>query len=92
MPAKKRKAEVTQAELQAMYDKQEGVCAICYIELTLRSYIVDSCPSTHLVRGLLCRRCSSAIDLLNDSADVCRSAAEYLVGHYRLVRKFKAMQ
>ena len=42
---------------------------------------VDHCHTTGKIRGLLCRKCNTAIGLLNDNATVLRLAAEYLDEH-----------
>lgn len=71
-------------ELLAM---QGGVCAICKETCpTGRNLAVDHdhacCPGNEscgvCVRGLLCYRCNTAIGHLGDSAQIARSAADYL--------------
>lgn len=68
---------------RGMYDelraKQQGRCAIC--KRDDRVLAVDHDHSTGEIRGLLCRRCNSAIGFLGDSAAMAYSAAQYLASH-----------
>ncbi|MET8684823.1 endonuclease domain-containing protein [Streptomyces sp. NPDC004732] len=58
---------------------QGGLCAICRQSRT-RRLDVDHCHKTNVVRGLLCARCNRQLLArgLRDSAQVARSAADYL--------------
>lgn len=59
----------------ALLDKQGGVCPICRTDEDL---VVDHDHDTGIVRGLLCRRCNSAVGLLQDDPAMCRRAVAYL--------------
>jgi len=69
-----------------MFEQQNGCCAICKQSLILfgtkdQTHLianVDHCHTTNKIRGLLCRKCNTAIGLLNDNVTVLRLAAEYL--------------
>jgi hypothetical protein len=76
----KRRYNLTIEELQTLYEKQNHKCAICHqTELDLgRKLNVDHCHKTGKVRGLLCGSCNRALGLLQDRAEICLSAANYL--------------
>lgn len=58
---------------------QNGVCAICETKCkTQQMLCVDHDHLTNLVRGLLCRKCNSAIGNLKDSTALLRRAIDYL--------------
>jgi len=67
---------VTASEYSRMLTEQQSLCAIC--KVFLQEPNVDHNHITGEVRGLLCRKCNSAIGLLQDSATNCRNAAAYL--------------
>ncbi|MGW5735761.1 MULTISPECIES: endonuclease domain-containing protein [Streptomyces] len=66
-------------EYGVLFESQGRACAICRGTRT-RNLDVDHCHKTGLVRGLLCARCNRTLlgRGLRDSAQVARSAAEYL--------------
>jgi Recombination endonuclease VII len=72
------------SEYQDLYNKQEGQCAICKTHLNLD--VTDKKTKAHIdhnhttgeVRGLLCNNCNAGIGFLQDSALVCKLAADYL--------------
>lgn len=73
----------------ALFNKQEGVCAICGEPETAvdpRSKAVVCLAVDHVyglgtIRGLLCQRCNRAIGYLKDSAALLRKAAAYIDFH-----------
>lgn len=75
---------VTFKEVRAMFEKQNGVCAICKqvgfkMNKTLTySICLDHCHNTKKVRGLLCPNCNRALGLFQDNKQFLRSAIEYL--------------
>jgi len=77
---------IGQAEYAAMLERQQHVCAICLCpEETVdrrtgktKRLAVDHCHWTGLVRGLLCRRCNSALGMFRDSPQILRFATTYL--------------
>lgn len=72
-----RKAyKITQAVWDALYDQQDGRCAICGRDD--RDLVVDHNHGDGTIRGLLCSNCNTGIGLLGDDPDVLDAAAEYL--------------
>ena len=65
-------------EYQALFDAQQGRCAIC--GGTRRQRLsVDHSHATDLVRGLLCRMCNGRLlTAARDRPEVLRAAADYL--------------
>lgn len=63
-----------------MIEKQEGKCAICECELKFvgNQSVVDHCHKTHVIRGILCRACNTAIGLLKENDKHFRRAMQYL--------------
>lgn len=72
-------------QYQEMLESQNGVCAICGNNETVKQQgipqplSVDHCHETGKVRGLLCSRCNAAIGLLREDLDILASAASYLI-------------
>ena len=75
---------ITLADYDRMFEGQKGLCAICKDpERRIESGIVtrlcvDHDHKTGKVRGLLCRRCNSAIGLVNDDIVMLSRCIEYL--------------
>ena len=67
---------VTPKRFDEMLQEQAGRCLIC--EEPLRHPAVDHCHETGKVRGLLCRRCNTAIGGLHDDPALLQRAIEYL--------------
>jgi hypothetical protein len=71
-------------EYQKLFIEQEGCCYICHkhqsqLKTTLS---VDHNHLTKLVRGLLCRKCNTAIGMLDDKIENLERAIEYLRRSY----------
>lgn len=66
------------AHFVALYDAQDGCCAICKREITKEKCRIDHDHDTGKVRGLLCVSCNTGLGLFQDSPDVLSSAAGYL--------------
>ena len=64
--------------------QQNDRCAICYKHELVKQYgklsklSVDHCHKTNRVRGLLCKKCNSALGLFQDSPVLLSSAWQYL--------------
>jgi hypothetical protein len=70
---------MTRAEWKALVSEQDGCCAICGLRAEyVPSLAVDHCHKTGKVRGLLCRKCNTALGQLGDDPDRLRKAIEYL--------------
>jgi hypothetical protein len=81
-----RKFGITPEDYQRLHDEQRGLCASCgqpEIDIDARSkqvrYLaIDHCHATGKVRGLLCRRCNTALGLLGDDVTGVRRLLAYL--------------
>ena len=63
------------ADIAAMLDTQNGVCAIC--QKPMARVCVDHCHSTGKVRGLLCHGCNIKLPAV-DNPKYLKSALRYL--------------
>ena len=62
-----------------MLEQQNGCCKICTKECSSGMNLsVDHCHKTGKVRGLLCKKCNSALGMLNDDALLFKAAISYL--------------
>jgi hypothetical protein len=83
----KRTFGITLQRYTEILTEQKGVCAICQQPETairlgkLKMLCVDHNHTTEAVRGLLCHECNIGIGKLQDRADLCRAAADYLDRH-----------
>lgn len=89
MRSLRRNYRMTPDQFNALWESQDGKCAICHVAMLPRgrnpnAACVDHNHETKEVRGLLCRACNHGIGNLKDSPEVLRSAMEYLLekGHY----------
>lgn len=74
-----KKYGITEQQKQLILQAQEYQCPICerfLAEQTVPS--IDHCHVTGSVRGILCRRCNSALGLFEESPELLERAAEYL--------------
>jgi hypothetical protein len=67
----------------SLWEKQNGACAICRMDLVhggrqLNSCHVDHDHKTGVVRGLLCPSCNHGLGKFRDNSELLRSAAVYL--------------
>lgn len=71
---------LSKEEFTQMYLEQEGKCEICgkLEEDNNRALAIDHCHITGMVRGLLCGKCNTGIGMLNDNAELVKSALLYL--------------
>lgn len=70
---------ISEAQKVALLELQEYQCPICerfLAEQTVPS--IDHCHVTGSVRGILCRRCNSALGLFEESPATLERALEYL--------------
>jgi hypothetical protein len=73
----RRRYGMSPAEYAALLAKQGGACAICRKRSKGR-LCVDHCHLTGTVRGLLCRKCNTALGYLNDDQASLVAALAYL--------------
>ena len=67
-------------EYQKMFDRQDGLCAICNNPPTQgrgQRLSVDHCHETKELRGLLCHACNTSLGGFKDNPDLLRKAANY---------------
>lgn len=71
---------LTADDVDRMRLAQGGKCAVCGSGFDCPGVVmcIDHCHKTQKVRGLLCRKCNSALGLLGDDLEVVRSAVLYL--------------
>jgi Recombination endonuclease VII len=77
---------ITLEEYEAMFLKQNSLCAICLLPETRKGrtpgtilrLCVDHCHKTGTIRGLLCHACNTAIGKFKDSTELLMKAIEYL--------------
>lgn len=70
---------ITSEEYVALYETQDGVCAICSLpERKLPTLAVDHDHVTGKIRGLLCSSCNLGIGHFKDDVGLLRNASNYL--------------
>lgn len=79
----KRRYGMSKAEVLALLDKQDGLCAVCRKKVYLGgrakdSLVVDHCHKKGHVRGVLCKACNTAIGFFGDSIVNLQNAIHYL--------------
>jgi len=72
----KKKYSMTRQQYEQMMTSQDGKCLICREKAKL---VVDHDHATREVRGLLCRKCNTALGLLRDSPLLANQAMVYLL-------------
>lgn len=78
---------LTDENFIAMYDRQNGLCAICQEPETSVIYgrpktlAIDHNHESGEVRGLLCSNCNNGLGRFRDDADLLYRAAEYVKKH-----------
>ena len=66
-----------------MWDSQEGLCAICKVQLSSlsnKAIHIDHCHVTEKVRGILCCSCNWGLGHFRDSILYLDAAKRYLTG------------
>jgi hypothetical protein len=71
-----RRYGLSLADYRALQQRQGNACAIC--RKVTRVLCIDHCHITGRVRGLLCRRCNSALGFYADDQRLLRAALAYL--------------
>lgn len=78
---------ITRAEYDAMFERQNGVCAICGRPESRRNknrvfrLHVDHDHKTEKIRALLCHHCNAGIGHFRDQPELLEAAAAYLREH-----------
>jgi hypothetical protein len=65
---------ITPAQYAAMWDSQEGLCAIC----SRPAEVIDHDHQTGDVRGLLCDFCNKGLGFFRDDQNILDAASRYL--------------
>ncbi len=71
------------AQYTTLLDNQEGLCAICRVQLSSlppKQIHVDHCHRTKKVRGVLCHYCNLGLGQFRDSILYLDAAKRYLTG------------
>ncbi len=66
-----------------LWDSQEGLCAICKVQLSSlsrKAVHIDHCHATGKVRGVLCNQCNWGLGHFRDSVLYLDAAKQYLTG------------
>jgi hypothetical protein len=71
---------LTPADYKFLLAFQNNCCAICErrLQLTQHNFAVDHCHDSDDVRGILCKRCNTALGIFQDDPDFLVRAAEYV--------------
>lgn len=70
-------------DYDALFQKQNGACAICYkkeekLSDGRSSLGIDHCHKTGKIRGILCAHCNNILGRCNDDMEILSSALLYL--------------
>lgn len=85
---------IGRAELEIMWQSQQGKCAICQDEISIVNKAsncahVDHDRTSHTVRGLLCANCNTGIGKFKHDIVKLRRAINYLLKHEHKVLPFR---
>ena len=70
---------ITFEQLEEMYVKQNGRCAICNLEFVHRRQLhVDHDHTTGVVREILCNKCNPGLGFWNDDIELMEKAIAYI--------------
>lgn len=73
---------MTTSDYAQILESQNGTCAICSkVNSDGKALVVDHDHNTGAVRGLLCRRCNTALGGFNDDCELMINAVSYLREH-----------
>lgn len=72
--------KITQEEWQAIFERQQGRCAICGTSQDDLGYTleIDYDHNTGKVRGLLCKKCNLGIGMFGENVENINKAIRYL--------------
>jgi len=75
----KYKYKLSPEQYKDIFEKQNGVCAICNgNNKRFKTLVVDHCHKKKKVRGLLCDNCNVSLGLMNESIERLENAINYL--------------
>lgn len=76
--------EITQAEYEALYEAQDGRCAVCkeprkYLLHVEHDHVIEKEHGVRAsIRGLACKRCNGLLRDARDNAQLLRMCADYI--------------
>lgn len=82
--AYQKKYDITLNQYDAMFDEQNGVCAICGKPETkkyhgvLSRLSVDHNHDNKVVRGLLCQKCNAVLGFVNEDITILLEMIKYI--------------
>lgn len=62
----RREYGITSQDYYSMLEDQNGLCAICEVNITDQKLCVDHNHKTGRIRGLLCRNCNLKLQIFED--------------------------
>lgn len=74
----KKRYYITAKAKAAMFEKQNGLCAICRVGAATHT---DHCHKSGAVRELLCFKCNVGLGNFGDNLELMKTAMDYLVKH-----------
>lgn len=74
----RRKYGITLEQYNKLLDQQNGKCAICGGGNGKHKLVIDHDHATGKIRGLLCKKCNTAIGMMNDNPDLLLRGSDYL--------------
>lgn len=75
---------ISLADYNRLLTSQNNSCAICGKPPLKRKLAVDHNHASQRVRGLLCFRCNTLLGLAYDSAQILKTALDYIQKHNEL--------
>lgn len=69
---------ITMEEYDTLLLSQNYKCMICSKDISNGKQHLDHCHKTGRLRAFLCGTCNTGIGMLQDSANLCKKASEYL--------------
>jgi len=75
-----RRFGITPEEYDALFEKQDGHCAICGNPPNGDRLAIDHNHSNGKVRSLLCHKCNTVLGLVNEDTNILHKLIEYIKG------------
>ncbi len=76
-----QKHGLSEQELQAMFESQFGLCAICGKAPKSDKWCIDHCHTSGVIRALLCYPCNHILGMAQDNPEILMKAIKYLELH-----------
>lgn len=79
MRMRKRNYGITHEQFDALWEQQDGKCAICANPFeSISEASVDHSHTTDAIRGLLCNSCNNGLGRFKDNIEYLQAAIKYL--------------